>query len=76
MDEIFTKDFWIKKALPRAIKTFFQSFLAIVGTGAVVLSDVNWLYILSASTLAALLSICTSIVISTGGINDDSNYNK
>lgn len=45
----------------RALRTFCQAFVATVGT-AVVLSDVNWGYVLSASALAAILSIATSVI--------------
>lgn len=51
--------FW-KAALIRAIRTICQTAIASIGT-AIVLSDVNWLYVLSASTLAGLLSILNSI---------------
>lgn len=39
---------WWKAALIRAIRTFAESMLAYIGTGAVVLGDVNWLAALSA----------------------------
>lgn len=52
---------WIKCAGIRAIKTIAQTIIASIGT-AVVLSDVDWKYILSASILAGILSILTSIV--------------
>lgn len=51
---------WIKAALVRAVKTIAQTAVATIGT-ATVFSDVNWLMILSASLLAGLLSILTSI---------------
>lgn len=51
---------WVKAAGIRAIKTFFQTFVATVGTSAVI-SEVNWLMVLSASTLAGILSIATSL---------------
>lgn len=51
--------FW-KAALIRAIRTICQTAIASIGT-ALVLSDVNWLYVLSASALAGLLSILNSI---------------
>lgn len=61
---MFTKDFW-KKVLVRAIRTFAESALAYIGTGAVVLQDVNWLGALSAgalgSVLAVLLALATGI---------------
>lgn len=51
---------WIKAAGIRAIKTIAQTAIASVGT-AVVFEEVNWLMILSASGLAGLLSLLTSI---------------
>ena len=51
---------WIKAAGIRAIKTFAQTMIATIGTTAV-LEDVNWLVVFSASALAALLSILTSV---------------
>lgn len=52
---------WIKSAGMRALKTFAQTFLAVIGTGAVTLGDVNWTLVLSSATLAAVLSIVTSL---------------
>lgn len=54
------KKFW-KAAGIRALKTFCQTFASTVGTTAVLLSDVNWTVVLSASALAGVLSIATSI---------------
>lgn len=51
---------WAKAAGIRAVKTFFQTFVATIGTAAVI-SDVNWLMVLSASALAAIISIATSL---------------
>lgn len=51
---------WWKAAGIRAIKTFFQTFIASIGT-AYVISDVNWIMVGSASALAAILSIGTSL---------------
>lgn len=39
---------WIKAALIRAVRTFAEAMLAYIGTGAVVLGDVNWIAALSA----------------------------
>ena len=52
---------WIKSAGMRALKTFAQTFLATIGTGAAVLGDVNWIMVLSSAALAAVLSIMTSL---------------
>lgn len=51
---------WWKAAGIRAVKTFFQTFVASIGT-AYVISDVNWMMVGSASSLAAILSIATSL---------------
>ena len=52
-------DFW-KAALIRAIRTVAQTAVATIGSAAV-LSDVNWGVVVSASILAGILSILTSI---------------
>ena len=39
---------WFKAALVRAVRTFAEAMLAYIGTGAIVLGDVNWLAALSA----------------------------
>lgn len=39
---------WAKAALIRAIRTFAEAAMAYIGTGAVVLGDVNWIAVLSA----------------------------
>lgn len=51
---------WIKKAGIRAIKTVCQTAIATIGT-ATLFEEVNWLMILSASGLAGVLSLLTSI---------------
>lgn len=53
---MFTKDFWMK-ALARAIRTFAESALAYIGTGAVVLGDVKWIGVLSAGAFGFVCSI-------------------
>ena len=52
---------WFKAAGIRAIKTVAQTALGTIGGGAVVLGDVNWGMVASASILAGVLSIITSI---------------
>ena len=51
---------WIKSAAIRAIKTFAQTFLATIGTGAAVLGEVNWGMVISSAALASILSVATS----------------
>lgn len=54
-----TKKWW-HASLIRSLKTFAQTFVATIGTSAV-LNAVDWKVVLSASVLAAILSIATSI---------------
>ena len=51
---------WIKAALVRCVRTVAQTSVATIGAAAV-LSDVNWAMVVSASLLAGLLSILTSV---------------
>lgn len=51
---------WFKKAVVRAVKTMAQTFVATIGT-ATVMGAVDWKMVLSASVLAGVLSIATSI---------------
>lgn len=51
---------WIRAAGVRAIKTVAQTAVATIGT-SVAMGDVNWLLVGSASLLAGILSILTSV---------------
>lgn len=59
MVHIMTKVWW-KAAGIRALKTVAQTAVATIGTSAV-MGDVNWLMVGSASLLAGLLSMLTSV---------------
>ena len=54
-----TKD-WFKNAVTRAVKTMAQTAISTIGVSAV-MSDVNWVMVGSASVLAGILSLLTSI---------------
>lgn len=51
---------WFKWAGLRAVKTVAQTAIATIGTTAL-LTEVNWLVVLSASALAGVLSLLTSV---------------
>lgn len=51
---------WLKAALVRAVKTIAQTAVATIGT-SMVISEVNWVMVASASVLAGVISILTSI---------------
>lgn len=51
---------WIKAAGIRAVKTMAQTFVATIGT-SLVLTDVKWTMVISASILAGILSVATSL---------------
>ena len=51
---------WLKASIVRAVKTMAQTAIATIGTSAV-LGDVKWVMVGSASALAGILSILTSV---------------
>lgn len=59
MKKIFTKE-WAKATAVRAVKTVAQTAVATIGISAA-MSDVNWLAVGSASLLAGILSVLTSV---------------
>lgn len=50
---------WLQAALIRAIRTICQTAIATIGTTALI-TDVDWMVVVSASALAGLLSMLTS----------------
>ena len=51
---------WLKKATVRAVKTVAQTAVATIGTSAA-MGDVNWIMVGSASLLAGVVSLLTSV---------------
>lgn len=52
---------WFKAAGIRAIRTFAEAMLAYIGTGALVLGDVNWLAALSAGAFGAITAMLLAL---------------
>ena len=59
MGNVFTKK-WFYAAFVRSLKTVAQTAVATIGT-SVVIGDVNWVMVASASALAGILSLLTSV---------------
>lgn len=57
---MFGKRFWQATA-ERAVKTVAQTAVALLGTGAIGLLDVDWVQVASVSALAGIVSVLTSI---------------
>lgn len=74
-----TKEYWItwaRCAGYRALKTFAQTAASLIGVGAV-MADIDWIMVGSASLLAAILSMLTSIAglpeVQLPTVGDDDN---
>ena len=52
---------WAKAALVRAVRTFAEAMIAYIGTGALILNDVNWLAALSAGALGFIMAILLAL---------------
>lgn len=52
---------WAKAAIVRAVKTAAQTAVALIGTGTVGFTDLDWVQIASISGVAAVLSLLTSV---------------
>ena len=62
-----SKEYWIKwgkAALVRAIRTVCQTAVALIGTNAIGITEVNWVGVASGAALAGVVSLLTSL----GGI--------
>ena len=63
---------WAKAAMIRAIRTFAEAALAYIGTGAVVLGDVNWVAALSAGAFGFV----TAILLALTGLPEETPIEK
>jgi hypothetical protein len=52
---------WLRAALIRAVRTFAEAMIAYIGTGALVLGDVNWAAALSAGALGFIVAILIAL---------------
>lgn len=52
---------WLKAAGIRAVRTFAEAMLAYIGTGAIVLGDVNWIAALSAGGFGFVTAILLAL---------------
>ena len=52
---------WFKAALVRAVRTFAEAMLAYIGTGALVLGDVNWMAALSAGGFGFVTAVLLAL---------------
>lgn len=60
MKYVFSKAWWIAAGI-RALKTFAQGALAVIGTQAVFINEVNWLAVLSGGAMAAVVSFLMAL---------------
>lgn len=60
---------WLKAAGIRALKTVAQTAVATIGTAAL-LSEIDWLAVGSASAVAGILSVLTSIITGLPEVSD------
>lgn len=65
---MFDQRFWIATA-ERAIKTFAQALIALIGTQMVNIVSLDWPQMLGAAATAALVSVLTSLVSANFGPN-------
>ena len=60
MKKVFTRE-WAVAVAVRMLRTFGEASLAYIGTGAVVLNDVNWIGVLSAGAMGAAMSFLLAL---------------
>ena len=60
MSKVFTKE-WFSATLIRMIRTFAEAAIAYIGTGAVLIHDVNWIGVLSAGAMGAAMSFLMAL---------------
>lgn len=53
---------WLYGMLERALKTFAQSLIALIGTESIGITELDWAGILSVAATATVLSVLTSVV--------------
>lgn len=68
---MFTAEWW-KAALVRAVRTFAEAALAYIGTGAVVLGDVNWI----ATASAGAFGFVSSLLLAMTGLPEVNQKNE
>lgn len=66
--------FW-KSAIIRAIRTMAQTAVATIGTAAVI-DEVDWMFVLSASLLAGILSILTAVATGLPEVGMNIEYDE
>ena len=67
---------WFRAALIRAIRTFAEAALAYIGTGALVLGDVNWLAALSAGAFGFITAVLLALTGLPEVDNDQENIQE
>lgn len=60
MKKVFTRE-WAVAVAVRMLRTFGEAAIAYIGTGAVVLNDVNWIGVLSAGAMGAAMSFLLAL---------------
>lgn len=63
---MFDSRFWMA-ASERALKTFAQTLVALIGTGAVGILEIDWVQMLSISATATVLSVLSSVASANFG---------